>query len=108
MKKFFQEETQEERLIRLSKNIRESNPNKIPILIKSNNVKILKERYVVSKDITLGHFTKGIRKYIKISETEAIFLLINNFMHTPNKTFREIDTGEPYLTIVLCKEETYG
>ena len=108
IKNFFEDETPEQRMIRLSKKIRENNPNKIPILVKTKNIKISKDRFVVTKDNTIGNFTKAIRKYIEINETEAIFLLINDLMYTPNKTFREADTGEPYLTVLLCKEETYG
>jgi GABA(A) receptor-associated protein len=108
LKKIIEDESPEERLIRISKNIREANPHKIPIIVKGKNLKIQKERYVVSKDTSLGNFTKVIRKYIQINDTESIYVLVNNTLHTPNKTFREIDTGEPYLTLVLCKEETYG
>ena len=108
IKNFFEEETPEQRMIRLSKRIRENNPEKIPVLIKTKNLKISKEKFVVSKDTTLGNFTKAIRKYVEISEKDALFLLIDNLLYTPNKTFKEIDTKEPYLTIVLCKEETYG
>ena len=108
VKKILDDESPEERLIRISKNIREANPHKIPIIVKGKNLKIEKERYIVSKDNNIGNFTKVIRKYIQINESESIYVLMNNIMYTPNKTFREIDNGEPYLTLVLCKEETYG
>lgn len=63
--------------------IRNKYPNRIPIIIEKNpnshNIpSIVKRKYLVPEDLTLGQFSYTIRKAIELKKDQAMFLFINN------------------------------
>ena len=108
IKKIFDEETLEEKTKRIAKNCRKEKPDKVPVLIRSDKIKILKEKYLIPKQMTVGQFLLIIRKNIILNKEDAIYLIFENKMYSPTSKFQELDNGKDYLIIDICKEETYG
>ena len=65
-----------------SSRIRLKYPDRIPIIVekanKTNIPNIDKEKYLVPHDLTMGQFWYVIRKRIKLTEEQAIFVFVNN------------------------------
>ena len=58
-------------------------PDRIPVIIKKGNKEapdIDRHKYLVPKDITFSTFTFIIRKRIKLSQDQAIFIMVNNIL----------------------------
>jgi GABA(A) receptor-associated protein len=65
-----------------SARIRKKYPDRIPIIVEkaqgSNIVDIDKRKYLVPSNLTIGQFVYVIRKRIKLSPEQAIFIFVNN------------------------------
>ena len=91
-------------------------PNYIPIVVtpKSDEIKLLRHKFLVGGDITIGQFVSIIRKKIKnFKSSESIFLLINNTLVPSTKLLSSVyqeqsDPETNMLHIILCKENTFG
>ena len=89
----------------LSKLIKDSHPNKVPIILESmgNNyrngsdrtIKLDNNRYLCPEEVTLARFLKEIRRHIEnVNEYEAIFLFVVTpmqlYLPAANMTILEI------------------
>lgn len=96
--------------------IKEKYPNYIPIIVypKDQDIKLLKFKYLVSGDITIGQFLSILRKKMdKLKSSEAVYLFINNKLPIASSLLsniyledRDRDTNMLYITV--CKENTFG
>jgi GABA(A) receptor-associated protein len=96
--------------------IREKYPDRIPVIVersKNSNISdIDKKKYLVPKDLTIGQFVFVIRKRIKISPEEAIFIFINNTLPPTSSVLSEIyeehKNEDGFLYINYSGESTFG
>jgi len=99
-----------------SQKIMQKYPDKIPIIInKQNNCllkNIIKNKFLVPKDITMSQFVYIIRKRIKLREHEALFIMINNNLMPSNMNMGEIyanyKSDDGYLYSTYTSENTFG
>jgi GABA(A) receptor-associated protein len=90
-------------------------PTHIPVIVfASNDIQLDKNKYLLTNDITVGHFMCILRKRIKLNEDEAIFILVGNkgvmapssqLIHLLYKEHKN-ECGFLYFTIL--KESTFG
>lgn len=112
----FKEKYDEE--VRLAESFRILNKyrDRIPIIVeRCSNCKlphIEKQKFLVSKDLTLGQFIYIIRKRIELSSEQALFVMIENSLAPNNKTLSELyDTykdKDNFLYITYTSENTFG
>lgn len=100
-----------------SKRIREKYPDRIPIIIERSASSpsvpdIDKKKFLVPYDLTLGQFVYVIRKRIRLSPTEAIFIFIRNVLPTTSATVSEIyaehHDEDGFLYATYSGENTFG
>jgi len=88
-------------------NIKESHPDKVPIVVKT-----LKNKFLVSKDVSFGQFVFVIRKYISMKPEEAIFLFIKNKLVPSTMLMRDIyneyKSPDGFVYVTYSKENTFG
>lgn len=91
-------------------------PDRIPIICekdnKSNIKSVDKIKYLVPFDLTVGQFIYTLRKRMKLSAEEAIFLFINGSMTSNDSTIQylyetERDADE-FLYIIYSSENVFG
>ena len=92
-------------------------PNRIPVIVnRGKDCKlddIDKKKYLVPTDITLGQFIFIIRKKIKLSAEEGLYLFINNdVLGTPSTVMSEVYNNykdeDDFLYITYHSENTFG
>lgn len=87
-------------------------PDRIPCIIVSNDIELVKNKYLVPKNMKFNEFLFSVRKNIKINKEEALFFTINNQIPSSNTSIIEIynnlkkDNGLLYINI--SKENTFG
>lgn len=99
-----------------SKRIMNKYLDRIPVIVnKSDNSNIQdidKKKYLVPRDMYISQFSYIIRKNIKLNESEALFITINNNLVPTNITMSEIykkDHNEDgFLYVVYSSENTFG
>lgn len=99
-----------------SKRIMTKYPDRIPVIVnksdRSNIQDIDKKKYLVPRDMYIGQFTYIIRKNIKLNESEALFVTINNSLVPTNSTMTEIyknhQDNDGFLYIIYSSENTFG
>ena len=99
-----------------SKRIINKYPDRIPVIVnKSNRSKIRdidKKKYLVPRDMYIGQFTYIIRKNLKLDQSEALFVTINNNLIPTNSlmdVIYEKDHNEDgFLYVVYSSENTFG
>ena len=100
-----------------SKNIIEKYPNRIPVIVeKCKKCKTIKDidktKYLVPNDMTLTQFIYVIRKRLKITSEQAIFVFINNKIITSTKLIKDIYNEEKdddnFLYLNYASENTFG
>jgi len=109
--------------IDLSKRIKEAgkmkikHPNRCPIIVgKMDTDKITpnieQNKYLVPFDLTMAQFIYIIRKNIKLSSEQALFLFINNHVVTPQSLIgtihEEYKHEDGFLYVVYAGENTFG
>lgn len=102
------------------KRIYETYNDKIPIIVEyssdfSNELRsLLKQKYLIPPEYTIGQFMIIIRKNIKLPQHKAIFILVDNStMLKNNDTFQDIydkykDPNDNFLYILITEESTFG
>lgn len=100
-----------------SKRVMDKFTDKIPIVLEKSDTSTLpeidKKKFVVPYDITIGEFLHIVRKKLKISTTDAIFLLINNntIPHT-GSTIKEIYNKyadkDGFLYVTYSSQQAFG
>ena len=91
-------------------------PTRIPVIIEKNpNSKINeidKVKFLVPDDQTVGQFIYIIRKRIKLSPNEAIFIFVNNTLPRTSdilKTvYEEHKDADGFLYLIYSGENTFG
>jgi GABA(A) receptor-associated protein len=99
-----------------SKRILEKYPDKIPVICERNFTSTLpnidKHKYLVPTDLTVGQFIYVIRKRIKITPQQAIYLFIKGHMppsnETMNITYSKFRDDDGFLYISYTNENTFG
>lgn len=102
--------------VKESKRIIEKYPDKIPVICERNFTstlpKIDKHKYLVPMDLTIGQFIYVIRKRIKITPQQAIYLFIKGHMppsnETMNMTYSKFRDEDGFLYISYTNENTFG
>jgi GABA(A) receptor-associated protein len=110
-KKFTLEQRLEE-----SKKIRNKYENKIPIIVepsKSGTLpKIDKCKFLIPEHMTLAQFLYVLRRRIKLSETEAIFIFVGNILPPTSallsNLYEENKNEDGFLYLTYCNENTFG
>jgi len=96
--------------------IKEKYPNYIPIIVrpKDNTIKLIKHKFLVGGDVTIGQFLSILRKKMKnLKPAEAIYLFINNKIPASSELLSSIyqsnlDETTQMLYMTICKENTFG
>ena len=92
-------------------------PDRLPIICErhSKSVKtpnIDKHKYLVPNDITVGQFMYVIRKRIKLSPEQGIFLFINNIIPSTTNLLSDLyylyKDEDGFLYITYSSENTFG
>lgn len=119
MEQFKKEQSFEQRLAS-SRKIMESHPDRIPVLVftdESWNRESLppldKNKYLVPKDLTVGQFVYVIRKRIKLAPEKAMFLFVGKNTLPPtsalmDKVYEDNKGEDGFLIVTVCGESSFG
>jgi len=92
--------------------VMEKYPNRIPIIVETDDFILEKHKYLVPKTISIGEFIQLIRKKTNLKPTEAIFFLINNKMPPINAKLYDLYDEEKsecgFLFIHAKRENVFG
>ena len=101
-----------------STNIKEKHPTRTPIIVerfdknKDNIPDIDKHKFLVPNDLTVGQFLYVIRKRIKLSPEQAIFIYVNNILPSTSekiiKIYDEHCDSDGFLYIQYSGENIFG
>lgn len=99
-----------------SRRIRNKYPNRVPVIVeksKSSSIPDLdKHKFLVPHDITVGQFVLVIRKRIKLSPDQAIYVFSNNIIPTISETiisvYEKCKDEDGFLYITIASESTFG
>lgn len=100
-----------------STRIKNKYPERIPIICekyKNNDTipKLDKSKYLVPIDLTIGQFMYVIRKRIKLSSEQAIFIFINGTIPSNNaeiyKIYESFKDEDGFLYVTYSGENTFG
>lgn len=91
-------------------------PNSIPIIVekaKNSSIKDLnKRKYLVPNNFTVGQFIYIIRKRIKLSPEQAIFVFVNNSLLPTSalmsQVYKENKEKDEFMYISYQGESTFG
>ena len=113
----YKESNSLEKRITESSKIKLKYPNRIPIICektkKSTIPNIDKNKFLVPGDLTMGQFLYVIRKRIKLSPEEAIFVYINNSILPATSSlvstiYDEYRDEDGFLYLTYSGENTFG
>ena len=98
-----------------TKNILRKYPSYIPVIIDRSDElekKIIKQKYLVPKDLTCSHLLIIVRKNMKDSH-KAIFIFSNNILIMPYDSLESLyekyhDKEDNYLYLYLAYENAFG
>ena len=99
-----------------SKRIMSKYPDRIPVIVnksdRSNIRDIDKKKYLVPRDMYIGQFTYIIRKNLKLDQSEALFVTINNNLIPTNSLmdviYKKDHNDDGFLYVVYSSENTFG
>lgn len=85
----------------------------IPILVRSNKIKLTQYKYLVNEDVTISQFMTIIKKKVELKSYEALYLFINNTIPAGSMPLISLyrlhkDPKIDMLIITVCKENTFG
>ena len=73
---------------------------------------IKKNKFIISKDVTIAELIYKIRKMILIDSKKSIFIYINNMLPMSNSKISDIydkyKSNDGFLYITYCGENTFG
>ena len=79
---------------------------------KSDVPDIDKKKYLVPADLTIGQFVYVIRKRIKLTSEQAIFIFVNNVLPPTaamiSSVYKEHKDQDGFLYITYTGENTFG
>jgi GABA(A) receptor-associated protein len=72
-----------------------------------------RNKFLAPGDLTLGQFMYVIRKRINLTETESIFMFVNETVlaptsHTMNALYEQYKDEDGFLYFVYCNENVFG
>ena len=100
-----------------SSRVKRKYPNRIPVIVEraahcTEIGKIDKTKYLVPGDLTIGQFIYVIRKRIKLSSEQALFIFINETMPTISENmslvYQNHEDEDGFLYISYSGENTFG
>lgn len=100
-----------------STNITEKYPDRIPIICEKNTrsnktPEIDKNKYLVPNDLTMGQFLYVIRKRIRLTPDQAIFIFINNIIPSTSNLLSDLyylyKDKDGFLYVTYSVENTFG
>lgn len=99
-----------------SKKIMEKYEDRIPIIVtrdkKSKLEDIDKNKFLAPEDLTVAQFISVIRKRIKLSESEAMYIFVNNTLPTTSASLSTIyaqhKDEDGFLYVTYCAENVFG
>ena len=101
-----------EKRLELSRNIFLKYPDRIPIIIDSKETTLDKKKYICPSNLTVGQFLYMLKKKIKITSEETIFLISNNNLlqvsHTMAQVYSHNKDEDDFLYIVIATENAFG
>ena len=106
-----------EQRIEESKKVIEKYDNRVPLIVsKHKSCKlndIDKFKFLVPSDLSLGQFLHIIRKRIKIGESDALFVFINDTIlaktsDTFGNLYHENKDEDGFLYLSYCSENVFG
>lgn len=98
----------------MSKRMMNRYPSRVPVLLKANKKNILfkKNKFLPSKDSTLGNFMYFIKNYVDVNKYQSILAFANNTLIPVSYTMGQIyDThadADGFLYIHISIENTFG
>ena len=106
----FKKQYQLKRRLEQFQKIKQDYPNKIPIILergqKCSINKIIKNKYILSKELTISEFIKIIREKLELEPERALFFLANSKYSISNsenlgevyKKYKDKEDGFLYMT----------
>lgn len=99
-----------------SKKMREQYPDRIPVIVEKgtkNMPDIEKKKYLVPTDLTIGQFVHIVRKRIKLSPEQAVFIFVDGSTLPPvsaliSKVYDDHKDEDGFLYITYNGENTFG
>ena len=100
-----------------SSNIRAIYPDRLPVIVEisesSTNIPDLnKKKYLVPKDITMGHLISVVRSRINLGPDFAIFAFVNEqvicLSTQINAVYNDHKYKDGFLYVLLTSENTFG
>jgi len=100
-----------------SDKIKTKYPNRFPIIVnkakKCNLDDIERSKFLVPGDLTIGQFMCILRKRIKLSDAESLFLFINDSTlpvssSVISSVYDEYKEDDGFLYISYCSENVFG
>ena len=100
-----------------SQNIMKKYPDRLPVIVekqKNSNInEIDKQKYLVPNDLTIGQFIYVIRKRIKLSPEQAIFIFVDdstlpNTNALMSSVYYHYKNKDGFLYITYSGENTFG
>jgi GABA(A) receptor-associated protein len=97
--------------------IKEKYPDRIPVIVEKSEKCTLvhdidKQKYLVPMTLSCSQFLYIIRKRIRVSDSEALFIFINCNLVPSSKTMGEIYSSEKdtdgFLYVTYTNENTFG
>jgi GABA(A) receptor-associated protein len=100
-----------------STRILEKYPDRLPIVCQRSNdkmVPLLKKKYLIPRDLTIGQFVYVIRQRIKLDSQSAIFVFIGKKRKVPptgiliSELYKEYADEDGFIYIYYSGENTFG
>lgn len=91
--------------------------NRVPIIVERSKTEVYindidKHKYLVPKDLTIGQFMHVIRKRIKLTPEQSIFLFIGNILPTSStlmsNLYDKYKDADFFLYMFYASENTFG
>ena len=117
MTKQFKDKFDFETRVKEAEKIKTKYPDRFPIIVSKNKrcelEDIEKSKFLVPGDLTLGQFLIVVRKRIKLSDKETLFLFINDaILVTGSETISNIydqhKDKDGFLYVSYCNENVFG
>lgn len=92
-------------------------PSHIPVIVDADSkLKLKKNKFLVPKDVSVGHLLCSIRKQMTVTQTDAVFLFVDKTLLSSTKLMSDIyedhtksrKNNDKFLYIYMSKENTFG
>jgi GABA(A) receptor-associated protein len=97
---------------RESAKVRDKYPDRIPIIVETDDFVLDKQKFLVPCDLTVSQFLYVLRKRIKLKPEEGVYMFINNILSSGTQLlmshYQNNCDEDGFLYIYLSKENTFG